>query len=164
MGRVAAPYGVRGWVNVIPFTDTPQALLGFATWRMTVRGERVPREFRLVEGREHGGGIVVKVEGIDTPESAATLRGSNVEVPRAALPQVHEDEVYLADLPGCEVLNRAGVALGAVRAVDEFGAHPVLRVAPSDRADERMIPFVPAYVVNVDLDARVIVVDWEADY
>jgi 16S rRNA processing protein RimM len=164
VGRVATPYGVRGWLNVVPFTDAPEALLGFSAWRMTVRGEREPREFRVVEGKVHGDGVVARVEGIDTREQAALLRGSTVEVPRDALPAAGEDEVYLADLAGCLVVGKAGASLGRVRAVDGFGAHPVLRVAPDEGGAERLIPLVPAYVVNVDLEARVIEVDWEADY
>jgi 16S rRNA processing protein RimM len=164
MGRVAAPYGVRGWMKVLPFTDAPEALLGFAAWRMTMRGEREAREFRLVEGRAHGGALVAKVEGVETPEVAALLRGSTIEVARAALPQAGADEVYLADLPGCAVVTTGGATLGTVEAVDDFGAHPVLRVAPAGGGVRRLIPLVPAYVTAVDLAARVIEVDWEADY
>lgn len=164
MGRVAAPYGVKGWIRVVPFTATPGALLAFPTWRMTLRGEREPREFRLLEGRVHAEDVVASVEGIVTREQAAMLRGSTVEVPRDALPPEGPDEVYVADLPGCSVVNRAGVDLGTVRSVDGFGAHPVLRVVASDRAEERLIPLVPKFVKNVDLEARVIEVDWEADY
>jgi len=164
MGRVAAPYGVRGWMKVLPFTDAPEALLGFAAWRMTMRDEREAREFRLVEGRAHGGALVAKIEGIDSPEAAALLRGSTVEVARAALPEAGEDEVYLADLPGCAVVTTAGAALGTIEAVDDFGAHPVLRVAPADGGALRLIPLVAAYVKAVDLAERVIEVEWEADY
>jgi 16S rRNA processing protein RimM len=164
MGRVAAPYGVRGWLKVVPFTAAADALLGFAAWRMTPRGESQAREFRLVEGRAHGGGLVAKVDGIDTPEAAALLRGSVVEVPRDALPGAEAGEVYLADLPGCAVVNAAGLALGTVAEVDDFGAHPVLRVATPDGGAARLIPLVPAYVTGVDLAARVIEVDWQPDY
>jgi 16S rRNA processing protein RimM len=164
VGRVAAPYGVRGWLKVVPFTGSPEALLGFATWRMTVRGEAGPREFRVVAGRAHSGAVVAQLEGIETREQAAQLRGSAVEVPRAALPPVATGEVYLADLPGCAVVNAGGTALGIVRAVEDFGAHPVLRVAPDGGGAERLIPLVEAYVTNVDLAARVIEVDWAVDY
>jgi 16S rRNA processing protein RimM len=72
--------------------------------------------------------------------------------------------VYLADLPGCAVVTTAGAALGTIEAVDDFGAHPVLRVAPADGGALRLIPLVAAYVKAVDLAARVIEVEWEADY
>lgn len=164
MGRVGAPFGVRGWINVVPHTATVEALLGFRDWRMTMRGEPAARGFRVLEGRVHGDGIVARVDGITSREQAMLLRGSTVEVPREALPEAGEDEVYLADLPGCAVTNRQGIALGVVRAVEEFGAHPVLRVVPPGGGEERLIPFVQAYVVEVDLAARTIEVDWQADF
>lgn len=159
---MAAPHGVRGWLNVAPFTEAPEAMLQYRAWRMTRRGEREASEFRVLEGRAHGDALVVKVAGIDTREQAALLRGSLVEVPREALPQVGDDEVYLADLPGCTVVNEGGVTLGVVEAVDEFGAQPLLRVVGDGHA--RLIPLVPAYVKSVDLAARVIEVEWAADY
>jgi 16S rRNA processing protein RimM len=163
VGRVAAPYGVRGWLKVVPYTATADALLRFPSWRMTVRGEQAPREFRLIEGRVHGAAVVAQVEGVVTPEQAAGLRGATVEVPREALPRTGEGEVYLADLPGCQVVNTKGVALGIVQVVEGFGAHPLLRVREAG-GTERLIPLVPALVNEVDLEARVIEVDWEADY
>ncbi len=164
MGRVLAPYGVRGWIKVAPYTDSPQALLGYTAWRMSMRGEHEPREFRVAEGRVHGRGAIARVEGVDTREAAALLRGSTIAVQREALPEPQADEVYLADLAGCAVVNRAGVALGTVQGVDDFGAHPILRVARREGEAERLIPLVDAYVANVDLGARVIEVDWEEDY
>lgn len=161
---MGAPYGVRGWLNVVPFTATPEALLGFAAWRMTASGDAPVGEYRVVAGRVHGGGVVVQLEGVSTREQAARLRGATVEVARAALPPEGDDEVYLADLPGCNVVNVRGVALGTVVSVDEFGAHPVLRVAAEEGGAQRLIPLVDAYVTNVDLAARRIEVDWEADY
>jgi 16S rRNA processing protein RimM len=150
-------------MKVQSFTAPSEALLGYPAWRMTMRGEREPREFRLIEGRAHGGALVAKVEGVDSPEAAAMLRGSMVEVTRAAMPRAEAGEVYLADLPGCAVVTAGGVELGTVEAVDDCGAHPLLRVVGADGAS-RLIPLVPAYVTGVDLAARVVEVDWEADY
>jgi len=161
LGRVGPPYGVRGWFKVVPFTGAPHALLGFAAWRMSVRGEREPREFRLSAGREHGGALVAKVEGVDSPEAAGALKGSTIEVPREALAATGPGEVYLADLPGCTVVNRSGAVLGTVAAVEDFGAHPLLRVA-APGGGETLIPLVDAYVEGVDLEERLIEVDWEA--
>ena len=83
-------------------------------------------------------------------------------VPRSALPAVH-DEIYWEDLKGFAVVNRSGVRLGEVRDVVEHGAHPVLRVM-DEAGPERLIPYVPAIVHGMDVEAGRIDVDWEADY
>jgi 16S rRNA processing protein RimM len=96
-------------------------------------------------------------------EAAATLNGAEIGVPRSALPAPAENEYYLADLVGLDVVNRQGERLGQVAAVEEFGAHPVLRVVDAGGASRR-IPMVDAYVDGIDAEARRIDVDWQADY
>jgi len=64
-------------------------------------------------------------------------------------------------------VNRAGVVLGRVVEVADFGAHPLLRVTrpgPAATQEERLIPYVAAVVDAVDLPERRIVVDWGEDY
>jgi len=60
------------------------------------------------------------------------------------------------------VINREGEALGEVSGLLSTGAHEVLRV--QDGEDERLIPFVAAYILEVDEEARRITVDWDKDW
>ena len=163
MGRVAAPYGVRGWMKVQPFTDATDALLDYSEWWIASDAKSGPVVHCIVEGRVHSGGLVVKLEGVETREAAARFAGREVAVPRDALPPEDDDEVYVGDLVGLEVVNRAGQSLGRVREADANGAQPILHVV-AEGGRERLIPFVAALVDEVDLPASRIVVDWEADY
>jgi 16S rRNA processing protein RimM len=63
---------------------------------------------------------------------------------------------------GLAVVNRQGEPLGTVVEVQEFGAHPVLRVA--GEGGTHLIPFVEAYVDAVDMAGGRIDVDWQKDY
>lgn len=161
MGRVAAPYGVQGWLKVQPFTEKVDALLGYPTWWLTGRGEVTPH--RLLEGREHSGVLIARLEGIASREDAAAWRGVDVSVPREALPEVEDNEVYWYDLVGLTVVNRRGELLGTVKSVEDNGAHPILRVTGVE-GGERLIPMVAAFVEGVDLEANRIDVDWQSDY
>jgi 16S rRNA processing protein RimM len=166
MGRIVAPFGVRGWVKVRPLSERPDALLGFATWWLRPVRETSWREMRRVAGRVQGDALVVELDGIETRETALALNGCEVGVPRAALPAAPAGEFYWADLVGMAVVNRAGVALGEVAGVTEHGAHPLLRVTRPTAAPgpERLIPYVPAIVDRVDPLAQRIDVDWGEDY
>ena len=174
MGRVAAAYGVRGWIKVKPFTGAPDALLGYPAWWLGVRAGGGEKAYRVLEARMHSDFVIARLEGLDSREQAAAFSGAEVLVPRDQLPETGDDEVYWSDLPGCEVVNRSGERLGTVVEVSGSGAHPLLRVAGGDAAKgnagtdgkptEFLIPFVPAYVLGVDLEANRIEVDWEADY
>jgi len=167
MGEVAGTYGVRGWLKVRPFSESPQTLLDFPEWWMRPKRGTAWKRFSHVEGRLHSGSLIVALAGVESRESALAMKGFEIGVPRTALPAVH-GEIYWEDLKGLAVVNRAGVPLGEVRGVVQHGAHPLLRVAApagaADDKDERLIPYVPAIVDRVDMEARRIDVDWEADY
>jgi 16S rRNA processing protein RimM len=171
LGRVSAAYGVRGWIKVKPFTESPEALLDYPTWWMTARGSGAAAAHRVLETRMHSGLVLARLEGLDTREQAAALAGAEVSVPRDQLPETRDDEVYWADLDDCEVVNRNGERLGRVIEVQGTAAHPILRVSAGEAVQgtggkeaQYLIPFVPAYVLGVDLEANRIEVDWEADY
>jgi 16S rRNA processing protein RimM len=163
MGRIAAPYGVKGWIKVLPLTAETETLLGHREWWLRRRGSDKWEPHALEEGRRHGATLLAQIAGPADREAAALLSGADVGVPRTALPPVAENEFYWADLVGLAVVNRQDVALGRVEAVQDFGAHPVLRVAADD-GTKRLIPFVPAYVDSVDIAAGRIAVDWQPDY
>jgi 16S rRNA processing protein RimM len=156
---------VRGWVKVHAFTEAPDTLLALRTWWLRTGGIGQAQPHRVLEGRLHAGQVVAKLEGIATREDAAGYKGVEVQVPREALPETADDEVYAGDLVGCKVVNRRGEALGVVIEVQDNGAQSLLRVAGGHDADGRLlIPVVPAHVQEIDLETRTIVVDWEADY
>jgi 16S rRNA processing protein RimM len=132
-------------------------------WVRPYRGAGPWRELVLESGKAHGAALVVQLSGLADREAAAKLNGAEIGVPRSALPPTADDEYYLSDLVGLEVVNRQGERLGQVAAVEDFGAHPVLRVADAAGVTRR-IPMVGAYVDAIDPATRRIDVDWQLDY
>jgi len=164
MGRIVAPYGVKGWLKVLPSTAERDTMLSHKEWWMRPRGEG--SEWRLCpleEGRPHGSALIVRIAGLDDREAAAKYSGGDVGIARSALPAAGKDEIYWSDLVGLAVWNRQGECLGTVATVQDFGAHPVLRVEHGE-GKPRLIPFVDAYVDAVDVAAGRIEVDWGKDY
>ena len=82
---------------------------------------------------------------------------------RARFPAPAEGEYYWVDLVGCLVTNLEGRVLGMVAQVVDHGAHPILSIK-GDAEQEMLIPFVAAYVVNVDTQTKQIQADWQEDY
>ena len=159
LGRIAAPYGVKGWVRVLPFTAATGNLLCYRSWWMG-RGERWV-ERQVVQARVHGAAVVAQLLGCEDRDAATALRGNEVAVLRAALPATEENEFYWTDLFGLKVVNVLGQDLGVVARIFETGANDVL-VVQGER--ERLIPFVAAVIQKVDLASGIIRVDWGADY
>ena len=159
MGRVSAPFGVKGWVKVQPFTEQTDSLFRYSQWWLCEAGEWHSRT--IEEKAVHGTSLLVRFAGIADRDRAATLKGQEVAIARGQLPTLGEGEYYWTDLVGLEVENMKGQSLGCVKRLFESGANPVLVVAGEQ---ERLLPFVDAVVKRVDLESGKLLVDWELDY
>lgn len=161
MGRIHGAFGVRGELKLESFSDPPDAIFRYRPWTLrTAQG--VERELDGARGRSTAKGIVMQMPGVDDRDAAEALRGSEIFVPRSALPPPKPGQYYWVDLEGLRVVNTAGVDFGTVSHLFSTGANDVL-VARGER--ERMIPFLePDYIVSVDFDAGLVTVDWDAEF
>ncbi|MGI8611024.1 MAG: ribosome maturation factor RimM [Sphingomicrobium sp.] len=136
LAAVAGAHGIKGEVRLKLFSDTSESLAQYA--QLYVGGA----ERRLLEVRVAGKGAIARFEGIADRTAAESLRGSLVEVDRAALPPLGEGEYYHADLIGIPCADRDGNPLGSVVAVENFGGGDLLEVE-DERGRRSMIPFTP---------------------
>ena len=180
VGRVMDAWGLKGWIKVHPFAADPQALFSTKRWFLqpplqqglampTASAGQVPALLRVITAKDHGDMVVAQVEGVDDRGGAEALRGARVFVSRASFPTAADGEFYWIDLIGLDVLNRQGEAMGRVIGLLDTGPHSVLRLAPPglevvNEASERLIPFVAAFVDDVNLAERRITVDWGLDF
>lgn len=162
LGRLADPYGVRGWIRLHPYGDDPLGWSAIARWSVGQEGGPW-RELTLKGLKMHGDGHVVLFDGVEDRSTAEALKGLLVGAPRDALPAAGEDAFYWADLIGLGVVNKAGESLGQVAGLIETGANDVLRVVDAEGV-ERLLPFVDAVVLSVDRAAGQIEVDWGLDW
>jgi 16S rRNA processing protein RimM len=166
LGRVLAPFGVRGTLRVKAFTADPEVLLGYRDLLFQAPGEEGRwQPIRIREGRRHGDGLVVDFEGIEDRDRAEGLKGGTLGVRRGELPAPHAGEIYLVDLIGAEVRSVSGERLGVVDGFLPVGDSQVMRVKGEGGSGtrERLVPFLEQYVVEVELGARRITVDWPSD-
>ncbi len=171
VGRIADAWGIKGWFKVVPHSADPEALFASKNWFLlpTERGAQTftgVARLSIKEAKEHSDTVVATANGVDDRTAAEALRGSRIFISRSHFPKAAEDEYYWVDLIGLDVINREDVALGVVKELLSTGAQTVLVMDYQEdgKICERMIPFVSAYVDDVDLKARRIRVDWQADY
>ena len=171
VGRIADAWGIKGWFKVLPYSAAPEALFSSKRWFL-LPAEKGPQTFTgtaklsIKQAKEHADTIVACAHDVDDRNAAEALRGARIFIARSSFPTAAEDEYYWVDLIGLEVVNREGVLMGTVRDLLSTGPQTVLVLdfEQDGKVQERMIPFVSAYVDSVDLSARRIVVDWHADY
>jgi 16S rRNA processing protein RimM len=158
LGRIGAPFGVHGWVKVQSYTEPPEGIVGYAPWELVRAGTLGRRA--VMDWKRAGGGMAVRLEGIESREAAQALTGAEVCVNRSELPPTAPGEYYWHDLVGLAAFDRSGMALGRVSGILELPAHPVL-VLEGER--QRLVPLVRERLVGVDLGGGRLVLDWHPD-
>lgn len=164
LGRISGLYGVRGWVKVYSDTEPREGILRYPEWQLKCADGW--RSLAIESGRRQGKGIVAKLAGIADRDSAASLQGCEIAVPREQLAATEAGEYYWADLEGLRVVTTEGVELGVVDHLFETGSNDVLVVVDEvDGKRERLIPWHPGEVVKeIDLDGGRMVVDWDPEF
>ncbi len=158
LGRIVGLFGVRGQLKVESYTAPPEGLLRYPQWRLECTGGRIESR-RLLEGRAKGRQLVVSLEGVEDCDAARALIGAHAQVARAEMPRLAEREYYQVDLIGLRVLNAGGEELGRVAHFLEMPAHPVMVVRGGGK--EHWLPVTPQHLLNVDLEAGEIRVNWD---
>jgi len=159
MGRVIAPFGIKGWVRLRTWTETEAGLAAHPTWWLEHQQQWTPVE--LEDFEVHAKGVVAKLKGCDDRTAAEKLKGCEVGVPREALGKPGKGEFYWVDLEGFEVVNLAGEVLGVMAGRLDTVGNDVM-MGKGER--QHLIPFVDAYVKEVSPASRRITVDWGRDY
>ena len=175
VGRIMGAWGIKGGLKVKAFSADPQALFSSKRWfiQAPAADELKPRAalaavagrvLRVTLAREQGEHVVATAQDLDDRDAAEALTGWRIFIARTSFPTPEDDEFYWVDLIGLQVQDRQGAALGDVVGLIETGPHCVLRLSSTDsNGQQRLIPFVSAYVDRVDLPGRTVTVDWAFD-
>jgi 16S rRNA processing protein RimM len=157
MGRVLAPWGVKGAVKIERFGAN---LWKYSHWWVGRPGKH--EKIAVAECREQSGYLIARFEGCTSPEQAKEYGGFEVALERSELPQTAEHEFYQADVIGFEVVNAKGEHLGRVKEFFSAGVHDVMRV--EHKGGERLLPVAGDVIRKVDLRAGRVEVEWGADW
>lgn len=165
IGKIGAPYGVKGWVKITTYTDEKEGVFSYSPWLL---GE-VDKEYIVDVWRTHNKGVVAKLIGVESRDDAESIKNLDISIKAEKLPQLTDGDYYWRDLVGMQVVTEAGYDLGAVKELFETGSNDVMliRANPNDAfgQKERMVPFLFDQVIkHVDMQARTIKVDWDPGF
>jgi 16S rRNA processing protein RimM len=153
LAAVIGVQGLKGEVKVKLFTAAPDALP-----RYSVLHTGTGRKLKITAFRPtKAGEAVIAFEGVRDRNAAEALKGSELFVDRAALPEPEEGEFYHADLIGLEARDVAGRVLGRVSALHNYGASDVIELARPD-GDSVLLAFSRETVPVLNLAAGYIIV------
>ncbi|MFW5834058.1 MAG: ribosome maturation factor RimM [Pseudomonadota bacterium] len=146
LGVVTAAHGVRGEVKLRPFTADPADIAAYGP----LEDAAGTRRLVITELKVTPKAAVARFAGIDDRDAAEALRGTELWIDRAALPPTEEDEWYVEDLVGLDVVDERGDPIGRVRAVVDHGAGDVIEIRKAD-GTELSLPFTRAQFPEVDV-------------
>jgi 16S rRNA processing protein RimM len=152
VAQVASAHGLRGLLKLRCFTERPQDVAAYGPVF-----DRNGRRFELEVIGPAPGGVLARAQGIEDRNAAEALRGTELFVPRSALPELAPEEFYYSDLEGMEALRADGSRFGVVHGVANFGAGDLIEVLADD-GQRISLPFTRESVPSIDLERRRLVV------
>lgn len=160
LAAIAGAHGVAGEVRLKLFGEGVAGLSHHKTFN--------DGALTLLKIRDDGkGGAVARFAESTSRGDAEKLRGTALSVPRAALPPLAEGEFYHADLLGLPVVTDAGEAVGAVLAIENFGATDIIEITrepvPEKGPKTFMVPMIPTAVLEWDEQRLVIAAGFAED-
>jgi 16S rRNA processing protein RimM len=161
IGRLGAPYGIKGWIKVHSFSHPISNILDYEPWYIQDQGQWQP--LSVIEKRSHHKGIIALIKHCDDRDKTVTYKNRDIAIFRDQLPALKADEFYWSDLEGLQVETIDGMVLGTVENLFATGANDVMVVKNKD--EEHLIPYVKNHVVkSVDIRHKKIIVDWDINY
>lgn len=151
IGFLRRPHGLTGEIIMDLHTDFPDRI---KPGRKVYVGER-HEAGTIASVRAHANGLLVKLQGFDTPETAGRFRNHWVYVQSSEVPALPEGKHYKHELIGLTVMTDAGEKLGILNEVLETGANDVYVVVNED-GKEVLIPAIPDVILEVNMEDRVV--------
>jgi 16S rRNA processing protein RimM len=153
LGHIVGPHGIRGAVLVRSYTADPEAIADYGA----LEDEAGSRRYELLVEGATAKGLICRVAGISDRTQAEKLKGVALHIERNRLPPADDGEYYHADLIGLGAVTEAGVPLGTVVAVLNYGAGDILEVRTKGESRTSLFPMTEAVVRRVDIAGGTIV-------
>lgn len=152
IGKIVAPFGIRGEVKVVLQTDFPERVdPGNVVTIITSAGKRLGSV--IESSKPNKGGYSVKFKGITTRNEAEELRGSSIVIDEALLVKLPDDSWYVFDLVGLKVVTDDGREQGEITEILQGGANDVYVTSTG-----LCIPALKDVVAKVDLENRQMII------
>lgn len=160
LGQLGRAHGVRGGIWLRSFTEPASQILDYKTWYLCQNDNWMP--IPRFKADLFPKGIVIKLEGYDTPEAVSQLTHAKIGIKRTQLAQLPPDEFYCFELVGMDVFNTDQRLLGKVVDIMPTGANDVLVIEGERR---HLLPYLPGRVIRtIDREKACMVVDWDEDF
>jgi len=148
LAAIIGAHGVTGEVRLKLFAEGLESLTAHKSFN--------DGALTLKSLRPGSNGAIARFAEVSDRNAAEALRGTELTVPRAALPPLAEGEYYHTDLIGLPCASTDGADLGTCVTVENFGAGDVLEIERPD-GKRFMVPMkaeaVPEWGERIIIDS-----------
>jgi len=153
IGRITGPHGIKGEVRLLPYGPLDDA---FDWSGISLKTKKGDTPCNITGVRAHKDGYLITIAGYADRNAAEGLTGTELNVKRAALPPLEENEFYTFELVGAQVVTDDGRSLGSVTGIIVTGSNDVLEVNGPN--GETLIPMIEQTILKIDIANRLITV------
>lgn len=164
IAHIVGAHGLKGEVRMRAYFDDPEALRAAHVYHDPA-GHPFPK-LKVIRVEKHQRGAhahilcIAKIDGVGDRTAAEALKGQALYLARGDLPKPAEDTYYVADVVGLGAYRlQDGTYIGQVKAIENYGAGPLLNIEHPETYVSHLVPFRDEAVPTIDLDQRRLVVD-----
>lgn len=152
LGRLIKPHGIKGEIRVDYYAESPELL---DCPLMLRAGRFAPRPVRIREWHLWKDQLILSIEGCGDRSAAERFRGQELLIDESFLPEAEDDEPYLRDLIGLQACLESGEPVGEIEDIDVPAGQEIwtIRAPESAGGHEILLPAVPEFVLDIDLEA-----------
>jgi 16S rRNA processing protein RimM len=161
---IGSPFGLKGFVKVKSLSGEIGDLASLKS--VCLRQGDSKTLFNIEEAMPLGGSgqedysgefLLMKFEGIDSPESAKTLIGAELIGDRSQAAPLKSGEFYIEDLKGLEVVSAdsasGGAVLGHITDILEGGGGELAEIRLLS-GESRLVPFRKEFFGDISIEKR----------
>lgn len=155
VGVIANTHGIGGEVKVFPTTDDEKRFKKLKEVFLDTGKEEML--LHVTQARFQKNMVILKFKEFDNINQVESLRGKALFVDREHAVKLEKDEYFIADMIGMSVISDEGEALGMLEDVLQTGANDVYVIKEAG-GQELLVPAIRECVVNVDIEARYMII------
>ena len=149
VGAITQTHGIRGEVKVFPLTDDVGRFKKGISLILDLGRSRLDLEVETVKFFKQF--VILKFKGIDNINDIERYKRCPLLVERKDAVELEEDEYFIADMIGIEVVTEDDKPFGTLKDVMETGANDVY-VIDTDEHGEVLVPAIRECIMDVDIE------------
>lgn len=149
IGQIVNTFGIKGEVKVNPFTDDIRRFDELK--KVYIKSKSINKEYKIEQVRYHKNMVLIKFEGVNSPEEAEILRNAFLEIARSDAIALDEDTHFIVDILGLEVYTDEGKLLGKVDDIYNTGANDIY-VVKDELGKQILLPSIKEVIKEINLE------------